>query len=290
MRCVEWYVRLHQVKKHLLRQGMNDIKKYMEEGLFWGYIQLCELLDRGDFHLKIVEYLFTVNVAQSLLAWAKEQRKGKRGYFSVNLEYNAGWFFENAFKITTNKGKVINKVPIPTDFKRRKHTGRMDIAVTERNYSISLPLGKVKGRFKERSIYGVEIKGINPNKSELLKDFIRLAQCVSNIDPIGENNIKECFILYAKRLGTPQKPFLAKDLPDKNEIRKKEIHIFSENNFFKEVDVHVDPFDIYTYLSEDFAKNTPVELWDGFDPNETGSVWGIIITIRRKLSNHQIKI
>lgn len=311
---------------------MNEIKRHMEEGLFWGYIQLCELLDRGDFHLKIIEYIFTVNVSQRLLIWSKKCRAEGKKFYSVNIEYNAEWFFENAFEIKStiiikgerpiNKApRIIYTVPVPKGFRRKKTGGRMDIAITERRHffpqllektrkapikgndmesfshykseckanflngrgtnKMNLPL--IRGRYLERSILGIEIKGINPSKSSLREDFERIAQCITHYHFISQNSIDACFILYALRLDSPRKAFSEKEIPNEVEIRDQEAQIFSSFKFYNDVIVTIDPFDIYTYPLEDFERNTPIELWDDFDPQATGSVWGIIVTIRKKI-------
>lgn len=263
---------------------MNDLKKCLQHGIFYGYHELRELLDRGDFHLKIAEYLFTVKVAQYLLDWVKEERRRSKKRFSVILEYNAGWFYENAFETGIEKinpkTSGIKTAPLPGNFIRKKGVGRIDIAITR---SVPrLPSFLTKDRHRERSIYGVEIKGINPTKSKLQEDFKRLSMCLLATYDNHENSIEECFILYARRLDKPQDFFSENDRPVEEYLKLKELSLFSECSYFGLLEVEVCPFDIYTRLIEDVINDTPSDHRDeGFDPLDTGSVWGMLIAFRK---------
>lgn len=177
---------------------MGRLEQHLKNGLKNGYNQ------NQVFHTSfagnknsIVEYLLTANVAQQLIEWNKEEKND----YSLYLEYPTEKFFKNAFLPYMDIGDGLFDVGIthPEVIKSLKNNtsirkGRIDIVICkgESNYS----------DFR-KSIFGIELKGINPDYKKVIDDIKRLVLAIemSDEDTSFNNSIEAGYCLFIKRLG-----------------------------------------------------------------------------------------
>ena len=170
---------------------LYEVEDLIVKGLEKGHNQnLFFTQNYTDFQSRIIEYLITVNIAQSL-----EEYCFSRG-LGVNLEYPIKDFYNGAFP----------SVKFPTEifggeFQTRKDhnpvknkSKRIDIAITSdpihnNGYSSS----------GWRSLIGIEVKPLNPTKKKVEEDVLRLAKALALTDKISENQILSGYACFFRR-------------------------------------------------------------------------------------------
>ncbi|MFA8299702.1 MAG: hypothetical protein ACEPOV_06050 [Hyphomicrobiales bacterium] len=256
--------------------NINEIKNSIKEGMEKGYNENISLRSSYDNLIKeIREYLLTVNVAQKLLKW---KEKNQKHYYKINLEYNLKDFYNNAF----SESKPIETASI-FDFgwiSREKHSPtnnnnkKIDIVITKDSTSYL-------GFEGVNSIIGIEIKGINKNKKDIIADAERLINAMINKDSVGENKIQYCFCSFLDMLNTEntiQDSSLISKY--KNKLRDnwdKELNSLRDN--YKDLNFSFEIFDII----ENPYKEDKFSHCDDYNvvAKQTGSLIGGLITIKR---------
>lgn len=173
-----------------------SLDQHMVTGLRKGYVQKQTLhAAYYDSDLDIVEYLLTVNVAQTLIDW----NFGNGMNYSLFLEYPTDKFFKNAFVPYMIVGDDIFDTTIihplaakQIDKREDIRQGRLDLAVCQGAVGIS--------DFKS-SVVGIELKGINPRTEKVLEDIDRLVLALTMKDDNFENSIQVGYCLHIKKLG-----------------------------------------------------------------------------------------
>lgn len=279
----------------------QDIENSIRDGLFNAYLSLMGSSNEGDFRAKITEYLNTVFIFTELINSKKHSKFGnyvENLKYAVCLEYSAWLFYQNAFNVfgfypgAAKNEQDRNPPPPPPEF-TSPDNGRIDIVIIHKLVDRKLVIpnkledGKTKAiiKFVERSISGIEVKGINPSKKLLLADYERLAICLdANWHQNDVNSISCCFIGYIKAIGGEKRPTSLKEIMAKKErIKKKQEAIFGESEYSLKLNTEVKVFEIHSYPVEDYRSNTPEELWEKGDAAfQTGAVFGIVVTLTRK--------
>lgn len=270
---------------------MDNIEKYLMNGLRWGYKQNTILrTEYNDNSKSIIEYLLTINVAQALIEW---NEKEAHWCYAINLEYNVEEFLKNTFLPYRIEGGLFDSRIIHPkiydflleekgkDIKDKEFRyGRIDIAICKENISFS--------GYKE-SISGIEIKGINPSTASVICDIQRLVKVMELEDNYFENSLKECYCLHIKILGGDKN--LSKEDGLKNikirSLRELEKSIGESIDFAsKKVDFQVisgDEDNFYFKSVKDFQfhpfKNDLTTYEVGL---ETKIAYGVLIKIFRK--------
>lgn len=247
------------------------MKKILLSGMQNTYYGLMRFDDYNySIKSKVIEYIFTVGIAKEIL----ENIKSLPANSTINLEFPSNLFVEHAFDLFLYKQNK-NKPFIQREFVRRlEHKsvrkGRIDIAV----------LTKYPGVLWKRSLFGIEVKGVNPSIKALKKDFDRLEKALLEEDPIGENSIKECYLVFLKRFDNPKKLFDRADLVQALKDYDKILGEFRNNT---KLDIQIDYNDVHTEFSEDYAKSIPEDDLDYSDvAANSGSIGCFIITMKRK--------
>ena len=168
---------------------MQNIEKYIIKGIKKAYsenLQLHSIFD--NFTHKVREYLLTVNVAQQLIEW------NKRFEYKIFIEYPLKNFSENAFIPNKIVGdSIFNQTLLQRNSKHaetKRLSQQIDLAITKEESNISI---------FNRSIVGIELKGINKQISLILKDIERLCKLMVKKDEISENSIELCYSAFLKR-------------------------------------------------------------------------------------------
>lgn len=170
---------------------ITEVKENIKKGLTNGYKQNLLLLSSyNSFIDQVQEYLLTVNVAQQLLEWNNQYR------YKIQIEYPIFHFYNNAFVAYEWDIKDIFDMAIiqrqpghsPTDKLQQK----IDIAITqEQNGS--------NASTHERTISGIELKGINKSQEEIISDAKRMSKAMLLTDQICPNSIEFCFCGFLRR-------------------------------------------------------------------------------------------
>jgi len=257
--------------------NLTEIKENIKIGLTNGYKQNLLLLSSyNSFIEKVQEYLLTVNVAQQLLEWNKLHIN------KIQIEYPVFHFYNNAFLAYEWDIKDIFDMAIiqrqlghsPTNYLQQK----IDIAITqEQNGS--------NASTHERTLSGIELKGINKSQAEIISDAKRMSYAMLLTDKVSPNSIEFCFCGFLRRFDEDE------EMVSKTFIQKKtteELNHWSIicNNLvtdYPTLDFSIEKFNIInTTLDEvvDFHKKIDSDYSE--IANETGTVVGFILTINRK--------
>jgi len=185
----------------------TSLEQHMITGLRKGYIQKQTLhAAYYDSDLNIVEYLLTVNVAQTLIDWNLENGMS----YSLFLEYPTDNFFKNAFVPYMIVGDDIFDTTIihplaaqQLDKREDIRQGRLDLAVCQGAVGMS--------DFKS-SVVGIELKGINPRTEKVIEDIDRLVLALTMKDDKFENSIQVGYCLHIKKLGGNKRASAEKSL------------------------------------------------------------------------------
>ena len=256
---------------------LTEIKKNIQKGLTNGYNQNLLLLSSyNDFIDQVREYLLTVNVAQQLLDWNHHH------LYQIRIEYPILHFYNNAFAAYEWQVKSIFEMDIiqrlpghsPTDKLQQK----IDIAVTQEQTGANASRN-------ERTLSGIELKGINKSEDEIISDAKRMSIAMLRTDPVSINSIEFCFCGFLRRFDK------SKQMVTDTFIQQKTTD--EQNRWNK---VCADLAAIYPALDFDAEMfeivNTPVNKIADFHKqmdsdyaevaNDTGIVVGYILTITRK--------
>jgi len=260
---------------------IQDIEKSIQKGLQRAYYSFASSSDLGNFRSKVIEYLFTAFIFKELVGSAKPRK------FAISLEYPARFFYENAFNIfpfgpRAAKNELERTPPPPPEDFKSPENGRIDIVITKMLTTVH---HKRKNRFIERSIAGIEVKGINPKSDLLLADYNRLAFCLlSEYRQNDENSIAGCFIGYVKKIGGEKRITSKKKVKKELEgLAAKQASIFIKSKYCSRLENKIEVFDIYSYDEEEYKDQTPGEYWEyGDAASETGAIFGITVKLQRK--------
>ena len=257
--------------------NLSEVKENIKTGLKKGYKQNLLLLSSySDFIDQVREYLLTVNVAQQLLDWNEQHS------YKIQIEYPVFHFYNNAFVAFEWDIKDIFDMAIiqrqpghsPTD----KLYQKIDIAITqEQNGS--------NASTHERTLAGIELKGINKSEAEIISDAKRMSNAMIRIDGISPNSIEFCFCGFLKRFDKADE--MVTDTFIQTKLQQEQSHWISICTSlatdYPTLDFTVESFDIV---------NTPLELVADIHQkmesdysevaNDTGTVVGYILTITRK--------
>jgi hypothetical protein len=256
---------------------MKEIEDFIKSGMEKAYRECLVLkISWENLQSNITEYLFTINVAQYLIEWNE-----KSGWFySINLEFDALTFLNDAFLSQKTVSDNPNDIFSEQKFECRQNhsltrTGRIDIAINKSEYQ------QMYEQF--RSIYPIEIKGINQPQSEIFDDILRICELVSEQDSISENSIIKGFSVFIKRLDSENKIFTENDFTKKRDdyiknLRQDIIDTFKYSN----LNIDTEYFDIYKHSVEEYVNNSHGEEIDYSElKKNTGAVIGILVTISR---------
>ena len=242
-----------------------DILLCIQKGVKNGYEQQLQLTEAtSDILSCIPEYLLTVNVAQELLGW---KQQCFRTNLLIQLEYSADQFLAEAFPPIKFTHSFITRIK---KFINRK--GRIDICIQEAARMLS-----------SKSMFGIELKGINPPINEVKTDLHRFVDAMSKTDEVGTNSIKACFCAFISRLDSEQQ--LYTNLSPQEELKKLRETMEMEmrtvlpksSSLILEIETQVMLFQ----CSADYSAATPEEFQEyGEAVENTGAVIGVVIILR----------
>ncbi len=256
--------------------SLNDLEEAIIKGIINGYREnIVFRVSYNNFESKIIEYLLTVNVAQSLNAWNKEFT------YQINLEYPAIKFIRNAFISSRDeRDQSLSGIDALfeeyTTIRRSAHMpfrsaeGRIDIAITK---EIS------EGVFSQA---GIEIKGINQHYSGILDDIFRLVHAMDAKDSVGKNSIEACYAVFLLRLDRDE------DIVSQNDLTKltdKSIKKWKDQiakvPISDELVLDLEAFIIESSSLEEV--HVDPEWDDAYEiARQTGAVIGMLVKIKRK--------
>ncbi|MCW3111461.1 MAG: hypothetical protein JWQ09_5967 [Segetibacter sp.] len=253
-----------------------EIVENIKIGLAKGYKQNLLLISPyNDFIDDIREYLLTVNVAQQLLGWDKQHN------YKIQIEYPVSSFYSNAFPAYDWEFTDIFDMAIisrqPEHSPTKKFHQKIDIAITHESLDNSDK--------HDRSLIGIELKGINKNESEIIKDAQRLAKAMLLKDKIADNSIKFCFCGFLKRFDKSHEmvtiDYINRKSLEETDLWNKICNDLNTN--FEDLNFSINIFEVI---------NTPFEVVSEIHKqmdsefsevaNDTGIVVGGILTIDRK--------
>lgn len=253
---------------------MQNIEEYIIKGIRKAYsedLQLHSVFD--NFTHKIREYLLTVNVAQQLLEWNKQFE------YKIYIEYPLKSFFDNAFVPCKFVGdSIFNQTILQRSIEHsgtKRLSQQIDLVITKE---------EINNSTFDRSIVGIELKGINKPKSLILNDINRLGKSMIGKDNISENSIELCYSAFLKRFDK-DKDIITKDSIEQKlskESQKWEKECAILRKIYPALSFCVNAFEI---------KSIPVDsIVQHFEENSdiaevaynTGSIYGYLIKIERK--------
>lgn len=257
--------------------NISEVKDNIKTGLTKGYKQNLLLLSSySDFIDQVREYLLTVNVAQQLLDWNEQHS------YKIQIEYPVFHFYNNAFVAYEWDIKDIFDMAIiqrqpghsPTD----KLYQKIDIAITqEQNGS--------NASTHERTLSGIELKGINKSEDEIIRDAKRMSNAMLLTDKVSQNSIEFCFCGFLRRFDKGEEMVTDTFIQQKTtEEQKRWDKVCSDlTAIYPTLDFTAEKFDIVnTPLADvaDFHKKMDSDYSEV--ANDTGTVVGYILTINRK--------
>ncbi|RLD56364.1 MAG: hypothetical protein DRJ01_15340 [Bacteroidetes bacterium] len=252
------------------------IEEYIKKGMEKAYRENLVLKTSFDeLQPKIIEYLFTINIAQQLLKWNDENSF----LYSIHLEYDANKFLNDAFinkKIERDNNILSEQTIIERNLHKlsRNKYGQIDIAITKHENNLL---------DQERAKFAIEIKAINQNEKKIKDDIIRLYEILAEKDNISDNSVEKGFLVFIERLDNSKKIAHENDYKDLKNNRLKHWHNILINEFGTyNVQADIECFNIYNCSVEDYIKKLPVEdiSYNQLIDN-TGFVTGFIITFTK---------
>jgi hypothetical protein len=246
---------------------MEKLIDAIKQGVKNAYLENIALkTSNKSFESSVVEYLITVNIAQSLFKWNSDT-----GYeYSISLEFDIKEFASTCFQTNIkiiDLWETIIVQPSP-ESKEIDDNGRLDIAI-----------------FKDenRSYCAIEVKAINQKYDLILEDVERLARIISKHDSNGiENSVSCCFCVFLKFIGGEKRISHSNRL---EKVEKKIILDFQERvkNYESEYSCKITPipFEIYKCNSSDIKENSQIEDYSEA-AIKTGNVFGVIVKITNK--------
>ncbi|CAM1366240.1 hypothetical protein [Tenacibaculum xiamenense] len=272
---------------------VEDVEKLIIEGLKKGYRQnLFFTQNYTGFQSRIIEYLITVNIAQSLEEYCF------KGCLGVNLEYPLEKFYNGSFPCikynypdippnTNKEGKKLLNYFGATLQNRKDHnpsqnkSKRLDIAITGDPIHTDGYLTN-----ERRSLVGIEIKTLNPSKASVIKDITRLADALNLEDEISENQILCGFVCFFRRFDKENETFSQHQI---NNSKKSEKNKWIKNlNDLTEIYPKLN-FNIIPEVLEEspvenvgpFEEKPELENYEDYADN-SGLVIGYLIKITHK--------
>jgi hypothetical protein len=269
------------------------MSKTIEEAIITGMIRgynknLVLKVDYNSFQSETTEKLFHVYVADELIEWNDNH------HYSIYMEYNANDFCNNAFSRSTDlTGKDFPSIFAETKWrsphfaykrpskkeKKRDKIGSLDLAILKEMQTSYFP--------DLRSIYGIEIKAINPIWSELNFDVTRLKNAIEDTDEVSSNSLKAGFSTFIKRLDSVKKSMTKEQhLFLKTEYENKLTTYLNQNFDWTKTKYEISYSPVSIDTVEDYIKRVPnteeypLELYDV--QQNTGAVYCVLIKITRK--------
>lgn len=218
-----------------------------------------------SFDGEIVEYLITVNIAQTLNKWKEEQ-----GHFhSISLEFDVEEFIKNCFPNRVDLIDLWTTISIIPDASALKHddSGRIDIAIFKNENESYCP---------------IEIKAINQNYDLIVADVERISKIIAKNDSNGiENTAVVGFCIFLKHIGGDKRVSHAKGLKSTSEriVSEFEERIKHLKTNYK-CNITTEPFEIEKINSNNLVNNPTIEDYH-MAASETGSIFGVIVKIER---------
>lgn len=254
----------------------SELKENLKTGIARGYMQNLLLLSSyNNFIDQVREYLLTVNVAQQLLEWNNQH------LYKIQIEYPISLFYENAFIRTDWIAPDIFNMSIVERLRGHSPTEKLhqkiDIAITQEQQNTSFSTD-------ERTIVGIELKGINKNQADIINDAERMCNAMLRTDPISPNSIEICFCGFIKRFDK------AEELVTKDYIQTKISEVQSNwDNICNILHIKYQGLNFTTDLFEiqvtTFETIADIHKQMGSDysevANDTGIVIGCILSIER---------
>jgi len=246
---------------------LGQIEQCIQKGVERAYFEELALTGcENEFEPDIAEYLFTVNVAQRLL---EAKRQNRWNNHSICLEYDATQFKANAFPQF-----LLN----PRRDRRTDHfssrPGRIDTVVLSS-----------AGMGNWRSVVGIELKGINPQRDLVFNDLHRLADAMSAIDPIDANSVVRGYCAFVLRHYNRREALEADQIRERVITRQAddERDVANELRGTAGIVTSVHFWEIWVRGATQVAETIPEELWEYGDiARETGSVTGVLVSLRRR--------
>lgn len=254
-----------------------NVKNKIKEGLINGYKQNLTLLSSQNliFIDQIREYLLTVNVAQSLLEWDEDH------LYSIQIEYPIISFYNNAFLYhnwdMTDIFNIIQTRRQTGHSPTSRYNQKIDIAITQEQQ------GSLASTH-ERTLCGIELKGINKNGAEVIRDVKRMGSAMILKDDISPNSIEFCFCGFLKRFDKNDQMVTSTLIKQKatQELHKWQKECYNLAAIYPELDFTIEYFDIKK-TSFEMISDKCNEYNDYLDvANSTGIVIGYLLTISRR--------
>lgn len=246
-------------------------------GLRKGYYQNRQFRGQWEgFDNKITEYLLTVLVAVAI--------NKTQGFGQINLEYPIWCYYHEAFPAYKWDWTDIFTSPVLQTRKliRKRSKERIDIALSYNERGLADGL---------RSIHGVELKGIDKEEKDIIKDLRRLSDSMITTDygTMEENSIRSCYMAFIRTCGVEDRIVSDAELNQEKSLIVAEIDAYLNNTVRKEYSVldyalSVDSIDRESSESYMTGKLGIPELEVTEDDLKasTGEVVGIVIEITRK--------
>lgn len=244
---------------------MKEIESFIIQGVRNAYQENKTLkTSYHSFHGDIVEYLITVNIGQELIKWNAANGWNQ----SISLEFDLNEFLSNAFETTIEwidiwNSKIIAPATKSLDI---NDSGRLDIAVFDH---------------EDRSLYPIEVKGINSSYDKITEDVERIAKLVSAVNGEPENSIQAGYCTFMRYLGGEVR------ISSKDSLKKATDKILSElDDRFKtitqsyNVEFNVHSFEIVSSSKDAITTNVVVESADEAG-RETGKVFGVLLVVKK---------
>ncbi|MDL2212641.1 hypothetical protein LJC29_01580 [Bacteroides sp. OttesenSCG-928-N06] len=253
---------------------MENIEACIKKSIKKGYdLNLAFHSYFDEFTDTIREYLLTISVALELLEWNEEHK------YKIFVEYPLRQFYENAFPPFSFEGNTIfNQHIVSREYKydNSKSKEKIDIVITEED-SNSYPL-------IDRSLVGIELKGINQTELLIIEDIERLSKAISNVDSISNNSIVLGFVIFIRKFDKYNDIVHEHNVESylSAEEQKWNTTFCSLNEKYPTLNFELQNFDICTHTYESrkkcFEDNCDVcEV-----QNATGCIYGYLIKILRK--------
>ena len=257
--------------------SIAEVKENIQKGLANGYRQNLLLLSSyNSFIDQVQEYLLTVNVAQQLLEWNNQHR------YKIQIEYPIFHFYNNAFMAFEWDIKDIFEMAIiqrqsghsPTDKLQQK----IDIAITQEQNGNNAST-------HERTLSGIELKGINKSQEEIISDAKRMSSAMLLIDPICPNSIEFCFCGFLRRFDKFEEmvtdTFIQQKTTEEHNHWSKICSELAAD--YPTLDFSIEKFDIINTPLEEVAEfHKKMDSDYSEVANNTGTVVGYLLTIERK--------
>jgi hypothetical protein len=246
-------------------------------GLRRGYYQYKQFGDSVEgFENKMTEYLLTVFVAIEIY-------NIPGGAKQIKVEYPLWEFYMKAFPRIryTSKEDLFNQSEyIKSEYQKTRTKQRIDIALMEMDPDNNL-----------RSKHGIELKAINTNYNDEVKDLERLSGAMITTDRSDTNSIESCYSGFIKSYKSDNAPITSNELRTLKEAKLSEIEsrvleLLRTNPRYQTLEYNVHSLNIDSVSAEQYLNSysgqpdSQPDYSDGVE--NTGEVLGVVIEIKRK--------